>query len=87
MMSLRVWLPGPMFLQGGLYLWSHVPSKGSLSGGLCPGSLCPGGLCQGVCVGGSLSGRPPNRDPPPPNWESGQYACYWNAFLFKIGLS
>ena len=35
MMSLRVWLPGPMFLLGGLYLWSHVPSRGSLSGGLC----------------------------------------------------
>ena len=26
MMSLPVWLPGPMFLPGGLCLWSHVPS-------------------------------------------------------------
>ena len=26
MISLPVWLPGPMFLPGGLCLWSHVPS-------------------------------------------------------------
>ena len=47
MMSLHVWLPGPMFLLGV-----------SVQGGLCPGcslsmgvsvkeGLCPGGLCQG----------------------------------------
>ena len=42
MMSLHVWLPGPMFLpgEGALCAWSHVPWMG---GGLCPG--------------GSLSGR------------------------------
>ena len=34
MMSLTVWLPGPMFLLGGLYPWSHVPG-----GGLCPGGV------------------------------------------------
>ena len=33
MMLLPVWLPAPMFLpDGGLRLWSHVPSRGSLSG-------------------------------------------------------
>ena len=35
MMSLPVWLPGPMFLLGGSR--SLVP---------CPGGLCSGGLCQ-----------------------------------------
>ena len=45
MMSLSVWLPGPMFLLGGrLYLWSHVPSGRSLS--------------RGSLLGRSLSGRP-----------------------------
>ena len=34
MMSLPVWLPGSMFLLGGLCAWSHVPSQGSLSKGL-----------------------------------------------------
>ena len=43
MMSLSVWLPSPMFLLGGLYLWSHVPSGGLCSRGLCPGGFCPRG--------------------------------------------
>ena len=30
MMSLPVWIPGPMFLPRGLCLWSHVSSGGSL---------------------------------------------------------
>ena len=53
MMSLPVWLPGPMFLLGPL-------SRGSLSRGLCQGGLvngglCPGGLCPGgICKRGSL---------------------------------
>ena len=37
-MSLPVWLPG------GLCLWSHVPFKGSLPGK----SLSRGGLCRGT---------------------------------------
>ena len=38
MMSLPVWLPGPMFLLGGLCPWSHVPLMGvSVQEGLCPG--------------------------------------------------
>ena len=45
MMSLPVWLPGPMFLLGR-----------SLSGGLCPvGSLFRGSLSRGSLSGGSLS--------------------------------
>ena len=61
MMSLLVWLPGPMFLPGGLYPWSHVPSgEWSLSGGgsLSIGvSVRRGSLLGGVSVRrGSLSG-------------------------------
>ena len=36
MMSLLVWLPGPMFFLEGLCSWSHVPSRG---GGLHQGEL------------------------------------------------
>ena len=35
MMSLPDWLPGLMFLLGGLCPWFHVPSGGSLSRGVC----------------------------------------------------
>ena len=35
MKSLPVWLPGPIFLLGGLYPWPHVSS----GQGLCPGSV------------------------------------------------
>ena len=44
MMSVPVWLPGPMF-PGGFCLWSNVPSRGSLSRG------------RGSLSRGSLSGR------------------------------
>ena len=37
MMSLPVWLTDPMFLPGGLCLWSHAPSRGW--GSLSKGSL------------------------------------------------
>ena len=42
MMSLSVWLPGPMFLLEGLYPWFDVPSRSLCQGGyLYPGgSLC-----------------------------------------------
>ena len=63
MMLLLVWLPGPMFLLGGLCLGVSV--GGSLSGGLCPegvsvfGCLSRGSILQkksrGLCPGGSLS--------------------------------
>ena len=69
MMSLPVWLPEGS-LSGGI-----LCPEGSLSGGIsvqegfCLGGLCPGwGLCQGD---------------PPCSVKSGQYASYWNAFLFN----
>ena len=49
MMSLPLWLTGPMFLQGGSL--SLVPCSFQVGGGLCPG----GSLSKG----GSLSVRPP----------------------------
>ena len=50
MMSFPVWLPGPMFLLGGLCPWSHVPSRVGVS---VQGILCPGGsLSRGVSVWG-----------------------------------
>ena len=62
MMSLPVWQTGPMFLLGGLCLWSHVSSERCL----CPvGSLSSRVSVQGgLCPEGSLTGRPPlDRDP------------------------
>ena len=58
-------------------LWSHVPSRGSLSLVPCSfwGCFCPGDLCQG---------DPPDRDPFP--MKSGQYASYCNAFLCLFGF-
>ena len=60
MMSLPVWLPGPMFLP-----WVSIPGpmflpggEGSLSrGSLSRGGFCPGGLCLGVSVQGGLCRR------------------------------
>ena len=50
----------------------------SVQGGLCSGvsvwGLYPGGS---LSRGGSLSGRPPR------TVKSGQYASYWNAFLYS----
>ena len=40
-------------------------------GGLSPGGLCPGGLCPGESVRETSH-----------TVKSGQYASYWNAFLF-----
>ena len=69
MMSLPVWLPGPMFLLGGLCPWSHVPSLGvsvqgaSVQGGSLSGGFFPGGVSvqgtsvQGVSVQGVLCPR------------------------------
>ena len=66
-MSLPVWLPGPMFLPGGLCPCSHVPSRGSLPRGLCPEESLPRGvsvqvvfvwesLSRGLCLGVSVWG-------------------------------
>ena len=45
-MSLPVWLPGPLFLLGGLCTWSHVPSRRvCLQKGVClQESLPPGAM-------------------------------------------
>ena len=78
MMSLPVWLPGPMFSLGVLCPWSHVPFGGSLFGGLClEKSLFRGCLSRGCFC---------RETPLPPNQKSRRYASYWNAFLFVVVL-
>ena len=77
MMSLPVWLPGPMFLLGrGVSAWSHVLSGGlSVQGGLCP---------VGDSVGErSLSGRVCQVDPPdrPPYGEERTVCIVLECFL------
>ena len=63
LMSLHVWLPGPVFLRGDLCLWSHVLSKGSLS--LVPCSFQGVSVCGPVFpLGGSLDRESVNRGPP-----------------------
>ena len=67
MISLSVWLPGPIFRGGGLSLWSgpmFLPDGSLSSGGLCLWGLCPvgvsvqwGSLCRGsLCRGVSVQG-------------------------------
>ena len=66
MMSLPVWLPGSMFLLGGVSISGpKFLSRVSVQGGLCPGGLCPGwslsrvvsiqGVQVGLCPGWSMS--------------------------------
>ena len=65
MISLLVRLPCPMFLGGGLCLWSHVPSRGSLSLVRC--SFWGGGslsLFSCSFQGVSVTQTPLDRDPP-----------------------
>ena len=102
MITLPVWLPGPMIwtlggfclfprsFQGDLCLWFYVPSRGSLSRGLSPWQRPPR----------QRDPLPPDRDPPSPRTEtpllpgqrppcmvkSGRYASYLNAFLLMEGL-
>ena len=83
MMSLPVWLPGQMFLLGGLCLWSHVlrgslpGGGGSLSKGACPGdvSVQGGSLSVGVSVG-----RPA---PPPRMRKAGGMLSFLSICSFK----
>ena len=56
MMSLRVSLPGPMFLLRGLCIGEGVSVQG-----LCQGDLCPGSLSWGSVKGVSVKG---DRDSP-----------------------
>ena len=66
MVSLNVWLPGPMFLPGGFSVTGpmFLPGRGVLS--------------TGSLFGGSLPGSRPWTDPR--MVKSGPYASYWNAF-------
>ena len=95
MMSLPVWLPGLMFLPGGLCLWSHVPSRASVSlvpcffwgvsvQGLCPSRQRPPGYRS--------PGQRPSLTKTP--WtetscmvKSGWYAFYLNASLLTAILN
>ena len=61
MMSLPVWLPGPMFFLGRIsvsgpmfLLGRGVSVQGVCAGGLCPRNLCLGDVSvqAGVCPGG-----------------------------------
>ena len=70
-------------VQGGLCLGECLSLGVSVHGGsLSTEGLCPGGLC----IGGSLSGRTPDRAPPPCMVTSGRYG-YCNAFLFPNEIS
>ena len=80
MMSLLVWLPGPLFLLG-------VSVSGPI---FLPGGLADIDLPQTEIP---LDRDPPDRDPPgqrPPDQrppctvKSGWYASYWNAFLVVV---
>ena len=74
MMSLPVWLPGPMFLLG-VYVSGPMFFRGSLSSGM---SLCVGFLSgRGV-------GKTPWTGTPSRTVKRGRYASYWNAFLFVV---
>ena len=67
MISLSVWLPGPMFLPGvsvqeGLCPRRSLSRSVSIQKCLCPGGLCPGGLCPWGSLSMEVSaGRPPIR--------------------------
>ena len=74
MMSLPVWVPGPMFLRGGV-----VSVQRGLR--LCPGcvSVHRGSLSRGSLSGGLCRETPRNQ-------KSGRYASYGNAFLLLASL-
>ena len=71
--------------------WGSLSREGVCLGGgsslssdvLYPGGLCPLGLCPGASVQGSLCPRGfPVMVVSLHTVNSGQYASYWNAFLF-----
>ena len=64
-------------VQGGLFQERVSSVEGTKTS---RGSLCPGGsLSKGESLSrGALSGRPPH------TVKIGQYASYWNAFLFPV---
>ena len=68
MMSLPVWLPGPMFLLGGVSVQRGLClGCVSVHRGLCLGGvLCPGDLCLGVSEIRKVGGTHP----------TGMLSCY-----------
>ena len=88
--SRPVWLLGPMFLQGDLCLSSYVPSRVSNSRPM----FHPGGLPDKDPLDKNppgqrppwteTPGQKPTRQRPLCTVKSGQYASYWNAFLFSL---
>ena len=80
MMSLPVWLPGPMLLLG-----VSVPGVMFLLGGLCSGGPSPeGGLSEGdLCPGGGVSvGRPGIRKAGSMH-PTGMLSCYSSFKTYK----
>ena len=82
----RGFCPGESLSKGEVCVQGSLFRGGSLSkeDGLHLGGLCPGVLCLGVSVQGmgSLSGVSVRETPRMVT--SGQYASYWNAFLFTF---
>ena len=86
-------IPGPMFLPGGGYPWSHIPSQGGYP---WPQVSSWGGYpWSHVSAGGGQP--PPLHTPilrhthptplvltPSGGHQSGWYTSYWNAFLLKL---
>ena len=79
-------------VQGGLHLGGLCPG-GSMLGGVCVqevlcrgGSVSRGSVSSGVCVQGGLCPGGVSVRESPHTVTSGQYASYWNAFLFRIFL-
>ena len=92
MMSLPVWLPGPIHIPSG---GCSVPGPMFLLGVSVQGAYVLGVSVQGVSVqvglrpGGVLVQRVSLRDLPDRplcTVKSGRYASYWNAFLFLLSL-
>ena len=59
MMSLPVWLPGPMFLPG-----VSVSGPMFLPGDLCPEGTLPEGSVRGLCSGGLVRETTQTETPP-----------------------
>ena len=83
MMSLPVWLSGPMFRPGDLCSWTHVPSRGSLSGGAL--SRGRGSLSKGVSVRGLFVRRHPRFRKVGGMHPTGMLSCYnYNVLLLSM---
>ena len=81
----------PYSFQGGLCLWSHIPSKGvSVSGSifLLGVSLAETPWTETPLLDGDpTDGDPPEQDRDPRTVKSAWYTYWWNAFLFYSGAN